>query len=213
MSSGVLGRWKWAILASSLPAAARHVALTLAVRMSLDGTIPARYMPGTRGIARDTGQKADTVTASLRTLVESGYLTITRRSVGLRTHYAASLPDAEVYPETGTVGVPANGDGGVPPNAGSCTPKRVKPFPETGTRSSTSSTKESSTAADDDAPRNGVVVSTQQQRRRESDDRYGDDEILPACVALKGLAYIKSGDKSGIDRAIAEWHANGDDPA
>lgn len=97
------GPWRWAIVESDLDATVKHVALTLAVRMDADGTIPKRYRPGQRRLAEDASRKRETVAEAVAQLEALGYLQVTVPGVGRRAEYRAVLPagHARSGPSTG----------------------------------------------------------------------------------------------------------------
>jgi hypothetical protein len=93
----LLFRWRRLIVADErLSATDRHVALTLALHMDVDG---GRCHPGMRRLARETRRKTTTVAASIAKLEQHSYLKVIRaKKRNLRgwatdvNHYQAQWP-------------------------------------------------------------------------------------------------------------------------
>lgn len=97
MAQPLLFRWQRAVVNDpSTVAADKHVALTLAIHMNLDGE---NAHPSTRTLARECGRKPQTVITSVKRLEELSYLKVVRgvkrSSRGWSSdvnHYTAQMP-------------------------------------------------------------------------------------------------------------------------
>lgn len=109
----MIGQWRWALLEDDeLTSTEQHVALVLAVRMNVDGTIPSQYAPGSRRIATDAGRNKGTVQDALRSLVGAGWLEQVAEASGPRpAQYRATFP-------SGCSRNPASGYSGIPTGNG-----------------------------------------------------------------------------------------------
>lgn len=88
----LLFSWRWALLGSSLPPTARHVALTLSMHMDRAG----ECFPSIDTLAAETGLAYDSVRRTLRALEVAGW--VERRvdhrgeGRGTRVHFTATTP-------------------------------------------------------------------------------------------------------------------------
>lgn len=97
MTQGMLSplfSWRAAICDSSLPPAARHVALTLSLHMNERG---GSAFPSQATLARETGLHTKTVEDHLRLLRNEGWLrALTKAHRGQTVEYAATIPEGLV---------------------------------------------------------------------------------------------------------------------
>lgn len=133
----MIGQWRFAVARSTLPATARHVALTLAIHAEGDG---AGARPSVATLAQETGRKRDTVMAALDELDDAGYIDRERPSRRRATRYTLTLPsgpspgatEMASGPHTGTTEWSPNGSRVVPlqgpsgPSIGAGTPQGLQ---------------------------------------------------------------------------------------
>jgi hypothetical protein len=89
----LLYRWRLGLLWDDrLTAADRHVALTLALHMDIEGR---QARPSITTLARETARKRNTVIASIKTLETCGWLSVKRGGIGSKkdvNRYIAKCP-------------------------------------------------------------------------------------------------------------------------